>query len=185
MDDNKIIELYWDRNEAAIEETSQKYGNYLTAIANRMLTSTEDAKECVNDTYHGAWNSIPPNKPGNLKTFLAKILRNKVLMRIRAYHAAKRFNPSVIQSIDELETIIPDGRDFVQELEAKELAAFISGFLHGRKVQERQLFVRRYFYYEDIKTIAKSLGFSESKVKMTLKRTRDALAVELKKEGWL
>lgn len=185
MDDNRIVELYWERNEAAIAETSKKYDNYLTTIANRMLTSSEDAKECVNDAYHGAWNSIPPNKPNNLKTFLAKILRNTVLMRIRTDQAAKRIAPDVIQSIDELETIIPDGRDFVNDLEAKELAGFISDFLRGRKDVERILFVRRYFYYEDIRTIARSLGFSESKVKMTLKRTRDALAIELKKEGWL
>lgn len=185
MDDNRIVELFWKRDEMAISETSKKYNQYLKSIANRMLNNEEDAKECISDTYNGAWNSIPPNKPDNLKTFLAKILRNIVFMRIRANYADKRINPGVLASIEELESIIPDQRDFVKDLEAKELAAFISDFLRKRKITERQLFVRRYFYYEDIKTIALSSDFSESKVKMTLKRTRDDLALALKKEGWL
>ena len=185
LEDSKIVELYFERNENAVNETMKKYDNYLNAIANRSLVYREDAEECVNDTYAGAWNSIPPNKPSNLATYLGKILRRNILMHIRKYQYEKRVNPDVITSMDELEEMISDGKDYTKGIEEKELASIISRFLRKRKSHERYVFVSRYYYFNDIKTIARDTGFSEGKTKMMLKRTRDDLAIVLKKEGYL
>lgn len=184
-EDSKIVELYLRRSEDAITETIEKYDRYLNALASKWMLDIEDAKECINDTYNGAWNSIPPNRPENLATYLSKILRNQMLMRMRKDSAKKRVSDTVTDSIEDISEILSDGKDFVKDIEAKELASAISEFLRTRKSSERKVFVQRYYYYEDIKSIALMYGFSESKVKMMLKRMKAALETFLRKEGFL
>lgn len=175
MEDLEIVELYWQRNEEAIKETSKKYGNYCYTIANNILYNNEDAQECVNDTYLGAWNAIPPHHPNVLSTFLGKITRRLSLNKWREKNAIKRGNGEVALSFDELEECIPSNSSIKEELALKELSDAINVFLETLKVDERKVFVCRYFYFESIDEIAFRFSFTPSKVKMMLKRTRDRL----------
>ena len=175
MEDLEIVELYWQRNEEAIKETSKKYGNYCYTIANNILYNNEDAQECVNDTYLGAWNAIPPHHPNVLSTFLGKITRRLSLNKWREKNAIKRGNGEAALSFDELEECIPSNSSIKEELALKELSDAINVFLETLKVDERKVFVCRYFYFESIDEIAFRFSFTPSKVKMMLKRTRDRL----------
>ncbi|MBQ3418933.1 MAG: sigma-70 family RNA polymerase sigma factor [Erysipelotrichaceae bacterium] len=175
MEDLEIVELYWQRNEEAIKETSKKYGNYCYTIANNILYNNEDAQECVNDTYLGAWNAIPPHHPNVLSTFLGKITRRLSLNKWREKNAIKRGNGEAALSFDELEECIPSNSSIKEELALKELSEAINTFLETLKVDERKVFVCRYFYFESIDEIAFRFSFTPSKVKMMLKRTRDRL----------
>ena len=175
MEDLEIVELYWQRNEEAIKETSKKYGNYCYTIANNILYNNEDAQECVNDTYLGAWNAIPPHHPNVLSTFLGKITRRLSLNKWREKNAIKRGNGEAALSFDELEECIPSNSSIKEELALKELSEAINVFLETLKVDERKVFVCRYFYFESIDEIAFRFSFTPSKVKMMLKRTRDRL----------
>lgn len=175
MEDLEIVELYWQRNEEAIKETSKKYGNYCYTIANNILYNNEDAQECVNDTYLGAWNAIPPHHPYVLSTFLGKITRRLSLNKWREKNAIKRGNGEAALSFDELEECIPSNSSIKEELALKELSDAINVFLETLKVDERKVFVCRYFYFESIDEIAFRFSFTPSKVKMMLKRTRDRL----------
>ena len=183
MEDLEIVELYWQRNEEAIKETSKKYGNYCYTIANNILYNNEDAQECVNDTYLGAWNAIPPHHPNVLSTFLGKITRRLSLNKWREKNAIKRGNGEAALSFDELEECIPSNSSIKEELALKELSEAINTFLETLKVDERKVFVCRYFYFESIDEIAFRFSFTPSKVKMMLKRTRDRLKDHLKEEG--
>ncbi len=175
MEDLEIVELYWQRNEEAIKETSKKYGNYCYTIANNILYNNEDAQECVNDTYLGAWNAIPPHHPNVLSTFLGKITRRLSLNKWREKNAIKRGNGEAALSFDELEECIPSNSSIKEELALKELSEAINIFLETLKVDERKVFVCRYFYFDSIDEIAFRFSFTPSKVKMMLKRTRDRL----------
>lgn len=175
MEDLEIVELYWQRNEEAIKETSKKYGNYCYTIANNILYNNEDAQECVNDTYLGAWNAIPPHHPNVLSTFLGKITRRLSLNKWREKNAIKRGNGEAALSFDELEECIPSNSSIKEELALKELSEAINIFLETLKADERKVFVCRYFYFESIDEIAFRFSFTPSKVKMMLKRTRDRL----------
>ena len=185
MEDLEIVELYWQRNEEAIKETSKKYGNYCYTIANNILYNNEDAQECVNDTYLGAWNAIPPHHPNVLSTFLGKITRRLSLNKWREKNAIKRGNGEAALSFDELEECIPSNSSIKEELALKELSEAINTFLETLKVDERKVFVCRYFYFESIDEIAFRFSFTPSKVKMMLKRTRDKLKDYLVKKGVL
>ena len=185
MDDSKIIELYFDRNENAINETRNKYGNYFFAIANAILHNRQDSEETINDTYLAAWNSIPPHHPENLKTFIGKICRRLSINRYRAENAQKRGGGQVQLSFDELEECIGDEHSFKEALEEKMLAEMIDEFLLSVKESERKVFVCRYYYFDSIEEIAKRFGFTAGKTKMMLKRTRDKLKDYLLKEGVL
>ena len=183
MEDCRIIELYWQRNETAIEETHTKYGHYLSTISMNIVKNLEDMEECVNDTYLHAWNSIPPTIPNILKVYLGTIVRNLSLdcykKRFTTHHAANQF--TVLLS--ELEECLPAAGSVEQTLEDKEIAAQISRFLRTLSTEKQQIFIRRYFYCEDIKEISKRLGFSQSKVKSALFDTRKKLRKHLEKEG--
>lgn len=185
MEDLEIVELYWNRNEDAIKETSKKYGNYCYSISYNILNNNEDAQECVNDTYLSAWNAIPPHHPNILSTFLGKITRRLSLNKWREKNAQKRGGGEIVLSFDELEECIGTNDYAKEELEAEELTKTINTFLSTLKEDERKVFVCRYFYFEPIDDIAVRFMFTPSKVKMMLKRTRDKLKDYLVKEGVL
>ena len=185
MEDNKIIALYLERNENAIAETDKKYRKYCCSIAYNILHDKEDSEEAVNDTYLGAWNSIPPHVPDVLQTFLGRITRNISLKKIRARNAKKRGSGEFFLVLDEMSEMIPSGHDTENDIEAKELAQFINIFLRSLPETERKVFVCRYWYFDSIAEISKQFGFSESKVKSMLFRTRKKLSNKLETEDYL
>lgn len=182
LEDEKIVELYLERSETAITETQTKYGRYCHTIAYNVLYSNEDAEECVNDTYIRAWNSIPPQKPNVLSAFLGAITRNLALDRYQRTKAKKRSECTEL-ALEELGECIPcseDGASIADELALKEA---INGFLASLKEQPRIIFMRRYWYLCSVKEIAVSLGLSESKVKVSLMRTRMKFKMYLENQG--
>ena len=185
MEDREIIDLYWQRDESAITETSAKYGRFCYSIAHSILDSREDSEECVNDTYLGAWRAMPPHKPDILSAFLGKITRRLSLKKWRARSAARRGGGSAALSMTELEDCIPDGRSIDEHIELSHLTASINTFLSALPDNERRIFLRRYWYFDSIDAICARFGFGKSKVKMTLKRTRDRLRAHLEKEGFV
>jgi len=183
VDDNKIIDLYWERSEAAIGETSKKYYRYCHSISFNILHSNEDAEECVNDTYLGAWNAMPPKRPNCLATFLGKITRNLSLDKFKKYTAEKRGRGQVELVLSELDEVIPSTTSVEQTIDAKELAELLNKYLDSLSKQKRIMFVKRYWYLMTIKAIAEQLSISESQVKSTLFRIRNELKTYLEKEG--
>lgn len=183
MEDSKIVELYLQRDENAIKETKIKYEKYCSYIANNILNSTLDTEECVNDTYLATWNSIPPNEPKSLRAYVGKIVRNIALNRYNANKAKKR-NDSIEVVLDELNEVIgdseSDGRNLTDELTLKYA---LNAFVGSLNQETREIFVRRYWYLSSIKEIASDYGLKESKVKVTLLRTRELLREFLRKEG--
>lgn len=183
MEDAKIVELYWLRNEQAIHETQRKYSSYCYTIAYNILHCPEEAEECENDTYWDAWNAIPPHKPQVLSTFLGKITRRLSLDRWRKRTAEKRGGGEVPLSLQELSDCIPAGGSIDDKLQAQELARIIDSFLRTLPPAERSVFLCRYWYLDSIASIALQFGYSVAKVKTTLFRTRQKLKAILKKEG--
>ena len=171
MEDEKIVELYFERSEAAISETQTKYGRYCYAIAYNILYSNEDAEECVNDTYIRAWNTMPPQKPSKLSAFLGAITRNLSLDRYDRIKAKKRSDCTEI-ALEELGECIPYFDEYSQASNELALKEAIDGFLSTLKKETRIIFMRRYGYLCSVKDIAASFGLSESNVKVTLMRTR-------------
>ena len=183
MEDNRIIELYMERSERAIEETAKKYGRYCHYIAFGILEDDEDAKECVNDTYLRTWNAIPPARPNLLRTFLGKIVRNLSLNRYEKMTAEKRGGGQVPLVLSELEECIPAGNDTEQIVTDLVLKNVLNEFLKDLPQEIRKLFVRRYFYLSPVKEIAADFQMSENQVTVRLFRTREKLRVLLEKEG--
>ncbi len=181
MDDSMIIELYFARNEQAIRETDSKYGKLCLHVSNNILCNTEDAEECVNDTYLTVWNKIPPTRPCNFSAFLCKIVRNLSLKKMEFVLAIKR-NRNATVSFSELEAILPD-RSIACNAERDELAKAISRFLADEKEIARHVFIRRYFFFDSVSEIANRCSFTESKVKNMLYHTRNKLKDYLRKEG--
>ena len=185
MEDNQIIELFWQRDESAITETGRKYGAYCRTIANNILQNNEDAEECVNDTWLKAWNSIPPARPASLKAYLGKITRNLALDKAAAASAQKRGGGEYTLALDELAECIADGSDIEQAYEEKELKEYIFKFLRTLPERERNLFVRRYFFVDTVKEIAAKYALTENNVMVILSRTRKQLKSKLMKEGFI
>ena len=184
MEDSNIITLFWERSEEAISETSSKYGKYCKFIADSILRNEEDAEECVNDTYLRLWNSIPPERPLFFKAYIAKVVRNLALNRYEASHAKKRGGGAVDAAVEELDFCLSDPSQDGEEMENRAaLSDLLDRFLEELKPEVRKVFVRRYFYASSVEEIAQSYGMSESKVKMTLLRTREKLKKYLEKEG--
>ena len=183
MEDKEIIDLYLGREEAAISATAKKYGNYCYTVAYNILYNKEDAEESVNDTYLGAWNSIPPHKPEVLSSFLGKITRYVSLKRYRDRHAQKRGGGELSLAYEELADCIPANHDIVADLETKEIARYINDFLSVLPATERHIFICRYWYFDSIASISRQFGFRETKVKSMLFRTRTKLRNKLIKEG--
>lgn len=183
MEDKEIIALYWDRSENAISETVHKYGRYCHYIAYSVLQNDEDAAECVNDAYLRVWNAIPPQRPNNLRTFLGKIARNLALNRNEQRNAEKRGAGQLPQVLEELQECIPSGDSAEQIIDKIVLRELLNGFLASLKPDARKIFVRRYWYFSSIQEIATEFCMTESKVTVTLCRTRQKLAQLLEKEG--
>ncbi len=185
MEDSKIIDLYWDRDESAIPATSEKYGAYCSSIARNILKNEEDTEECVNDTYLNAWNSIPPQKPSVLSAFLGRITRNLSFNRYKLLHTQKRGGGEVPLVLSELGDCVSGKESVEQELDRKELLAEINVFLAGLSREKRQMFVRRYWYAESVREIAKRFDVSEGSATMTLKRVRMQLKEVLVAKGYV
>ena len=184
MEDNQIVELYWQRSEDAIPETAEKYGKYLHSISYRVLSDTEDAEECVNDSYVDAWNAMPPHRPSILSTFLGKITRRISIDRWRKKNAEKRGGGEITLALDELEECVSGEGSVEDEAERRELTTMIDRFLLAIPDTERRVFLCRYWYLEPVPVIAKRFAFSESKVTSMLHRTRGKLRTLLEKEGY-
>ena len=182
MTDEKIIALFFSRDEAALERVAEKYGAYCFTIANNILENQQDSEECVNDTYLAAWQSIPPEKPKQLSSYLGRIVRNFALMRYRKDRAGKR-GGAVTEISLELMTLTPDDTDLAAECDARKLGLVIDIFLRSLKKADRQIFIRRYWFGDPIADICRQYGFAEARVKSSLHRTREKLAERLKKEG--
>lgn len=186
MEDKRIIELFFYRSEKAISETSKKYGNYCFAISYNILQNKEDAEECVNDTYIKIWNSIPPNRPNNLKTYVGKIVRNLSLNKYEKNNAKKRNNGQVSLLLDELLECIPDLIENEKAItDSIIIKNAIEKFLDRLPKQTRQIFVRRYWYMSSTKDIAKDFKMTESNVNIILFRAREKLKHILEQEGVL
>jgi RNA polymerase sigma factor (sigma-70 family) len=182
MDDETIINLYWERSETAITETAMKYGRYCRAIAFNILSNNADAEECENDTYMAAWNTIPPTRPNKLLVFLGRLTRNIALDRYD-YNKAKKRNGEFDAILSELEDFISDQYDVEAKYEAIELSKCISEFLRSIDAENRVIFLRRYWFSDSINDISKQFAMSESKVKSILFRIRKKLKKYLEKEG--
>ncbi|MBR3823564.1 MAG: sigma-70 family RNA polymerase sigma factor [Lachnospiraceae bacterium] len=181
MEDSQIIELYWQRSENAIAETAKKYGKLCRHIAMNIVGNLSDAEECENDTYVSTWNAIPPTRPNVFSAFLTKIVRNIALNRYEYNKARKRFNADLV--LEELEGCVA-GKDTVESAyEEGVLARILDEFLEKLPKEKRVMFVRRYWYSDSVKDIAKRLQISESKVKTTLFRTRNELQDYLSARG--
>ena len=181
MNDLNIIELYFARDEEAIKQTDIKYGKLCHSVAYNILNNNEDSEECVNDTYVGVWNAIPPAKPNNFMAFVCRITRNLSLKRLEAQARQKR-SQAILVSLDELAEILPD-ESIADGVSDENIGNLISGFLQNEKEDIRNVFIRKYFFFDSIGDIARRYDFTENKVKNMLHHTRTKLKGFLIKEG--
>lgn len=181
MEDAKIIELFWERNEQAVQETDTAYGRKLFVLSNNILNNREDAEESVSDTYMATWKAIPPKRPQYFYAFLASICRNLSFNKLDWHLAAKR-NAEVVALTQEMESCIPDSRQDAQ-LDRRELRRVLEAFLEDLPRESRIIFLRRYLYVDTVAEIAARYGMTESKVKTQLHRTRMKLRKALAEEG--
>lgn len=179
MDDVKLVEMYFSRSETALAETATQYGRLLYSIAFRILSSREDAEECVNETYLRAWNSIPPQRPKRLSAFLARITRNLALDRLDFKKSDKRGGGAVTAELSESLPDVGSG-DPSDEIALK---ISLDRFFRSLSARDRKLFLGRYWYCYDIRSLSECYGLSESHVKIILHRTRLALKAHLEAEG--
>ena len=184
MDDKGIIQLFFDRNEKAIEEASAKYGSYCRTVAENILASCEDAEECVNDALLKAWNAIPPAKPAVLRTFLGRITRNTALDIYKKKNAEKRGSGQFAAVLDELAECVSGGSEPEKEIDKAELSAAINSFLATLPEDKCALFVRRYWFAESVSELAKKSGMSENNVSVSLSRIRGKLHDYLIERGF-
>ncbi len=181
MEDKRIVELYFQRDERALTETREKYSRYLHRVAHNILQNTQDAEECVNDTYLRAWNAIPPHRPVRLSVYLGKIARHLALDRYAALTADKRGGGTTADLLEEWRDCLPDGDgDPADDLAVRDA---LSRFLRQLPAEKRRVFIRRYWYGDPIHDIAAACHSTESRVKMMLSRTRGELKEFLEKEG--
>ena len=181
MEDREILALFRQRDQGAIPALEERYGARLRALAGRLLGSAQDAEECVSDTYLATWNAIPPEEPVYLYAYLAAICRNKALTYLEREQASKR-RGELVALTEELEQCIPD-RQREREADSRELGEALGCFLAGLGEENRRFFLRRYWYAESVKEVAKHCGATESRVKMSLHRTRKKLRAFLQEEG--
>lgn len=185
MEDSEIVALYWARSELAVARTQERYGPYCRSIAWHILMSAEDADECVNDTWLAAWNTMPPHRPAVLRTFLGKLTRRLALHHWRDAGRLKRGGGETALALSELEESVPSGADVEAAAGQAELAASLDRFLAALPELQRCVFLRRYWYLDSVAEISRAFGFSESKVKSMLHRTRLRLREYLEEEGLL
>ena len=184
MEDSRIIDLFYERSEQAIAELDQKYGAAVKKTAANILSDRLDVEECVNDTYLVTWNTIPPQRPNPLVSYVCRIARNIAVNRYHANTAEKR-NRNYDLVLDELEECIPSGFNLESEYEARELTEAINRFLTTLNGQDRFLFVRRYWYADSVSDLAEMTETSVNRTSVRLFRLREKLKNKLKKEGLL
>ena len=184
MTDTEIINLFFERSEQAIDELAKKHGNAVARVARNILGNEQDTEECVNDTYLGTWNAIPPHRPSPLRTFVCKIARNLATKKYHSNTAVIR-NSQYDLALDDLEEILADSNSVEEAYEAKELRAAINGFLATLNPSDRFLFMRRYWYSDPVKDIAKMAHSTTNSVTVRLFRIREKLRLYLVKEGLL
>ena len=185
MEDDRIIDLFFQREQRGIAETQQKYGNYLMAIAYRILGSNEDAEECVNDTLHQVWNRVPPERPSVFRMFLARFARNNAVNRYKAKHAKKRGGEETALVLEELGECVAGNSNPEQSAMSDELTAAIRRFVRELPPREGDIFLRRYFFTESVTVISKKYGISPNNVSVVLNRTRKKLKEYLTKEQFM
>ena len=186
MEDNQIVQLYFNRSEDAIFQTATKYGKYCHTIAYHILHNSEDSEdseECVNDTYLNAWRTIPPQRPKKLAAFLGKITRNLSIDLYRRYTAEKRSGSEMAIALDELGDCVSSLGSTINHVDEIALVDSLNRFLTSLSTEHRKIFMRRYWYVSSVKEIADEYGITESKVKMSLLRSRSKLREILEKEG--
>lgn len=183
MEDSKIIELFYERSEQAITELSLKYGNVCRKVAGNILNNPQDVEECVNDAYLGAWNTIPPQNPNPLLTYICRIVRNLSVKKYHANTAVKR-NSFYDRALSELEDCLSSPATIESELSAKELSGLLDTFLDVLDQESRIMFVRRYWYSDAVSDIAARFQISSNNVSVRLFRIRGKLKKFLKKEGY-
>lgn len=184
MSDEQIVDLYWQRDEQAIRETDIKYKNLLLSVAYNIVHDTCDSEECLNDTYIGAWNSIPPARPALLQAFLTTIMRRRAIDCYKAKKRQKRIASELTVSLSEVEDFISDDDDMSFETDAKELGRVISDFVRSLPERRMYIFMSRYYVVRPIGEIARLLGCSESTVNKEIAAIKYALKEKLKKEGY-
>lgn len=182
MEDARIVQLYWERNEQAISATADKYGAYCASIARNILGDPEDVEECVSDTYLRAWNAIPPHRPQILPAFLGRITRNLALNRYRHSRADKRGGGRLPAVLEEL-SFVTGGEDAEQALDRREVVDAVNSFLAGLPARKRTIFLCRYWYLDSIAEIGARFGMTEGSVSVTLSRLRRKLRVHLLERG--
>ena len=180
MEDNKIVELFWKRDEGAISAVKEKYGRLFLKIAENILGSPSDAEECVSDGLFRLWNEIPPNRPEKLGAFGAKVVRNLSLDTLRRENALRRGGGRTAECLEELDEVLHGTENDIEERVV--LKDSLNTFLGGLSADARQIFLKRYWYMQSISEIARETGFSESKIKMSLLRSRNALKTHLERE---
>ena len=184
MEDEKIVDLYWQRSESAIRETEIKYDRYLTKIAYNILADAEDSRESVNDTYLAAWNSMPPHRPRVLSTYLGKLTRRISIDCFRRRTRQKRGGSEYELSLSELGDCVSGGNTTEEIINVRLLADAIGIFLRLQSEEARNAFIGRYYYLDSLKEVAAYCGMTESKCKTLLFRTRVALKEYLREEGF-
>lgn len=184
LGDEEIVELYWSRNEQAISETSKKYGPYLHTIAYNILHDRLDCEECVNDTYLGTWNRIPPTRPNVLRVFLAKIARNISIDRFRENHSAKRIPSELVVTLEEMDEFLADPSVPEEEYAIHEMIRILNDYLRTLSSRREFIFVCRYYYSDPIDKIANMLGIGRSTVYRELTDMRQALKEAFERGGW-
>ena len=183
LEDEEIIDLYWDRDEKAIDETDKKYRKYLFTVAYNILYVREDCEECINDTYVGAWNSMPPERPTYLKAFLTTIVRRVSINKYNEKNRQKRVPSSLTDSLEDLGAGMPDN-SFMDELEAERLGKIISDYLRTLTKRQRYIFMSRYYVAEPIDKIASELSMSRSSINKEIAVIKGGLKEALEKEGY-
>ncbi len=184
MTDTEIVKLFFERSEQAIEELAKKHGSAVARVVRNILGNAQDTEECVNDTYLGTWNAIPPHKPNPLRTFVCRIARNLATKKYHANTADKR-NSQYDLALDELEDYLSDSNSVENAYEAQELKEAINGFLATLSYSDRFLFMRRYWYSDPVQDIAKMAHSTNNSVTVRLFRIREKLRLYLEKEGLL
>ena len=184
MDDSKILDLYFMRRDEALSETEAKYHTYCYSIAVRILKSPEDAEECVNDTLLAVWNSIPPNRPDKLSSYLAALTRNEAISRLRKKGSLKRGGDRETLPLEELSELAGSGGDPATAAEEAELARLIQQFVSQLPAVQQSIFIGRYWFWDSISEISARTGYREARIYTILHRQRKKLLKILRKEGY-
>lgn len=184
MSDADIVELYWQRDEQAIKQTDIKYKSFLLSVAHNIVHDMRDSEECLNDTYIGAWNAMPPSKPTVLQAFLATIMRRVAINRYKANKRHKRVASELTVSLSDLGDIIADEDDVTSEVQAKELAKIISTYVRALPDRQMFIFVGRFYMADPLAKIAKELGCSLATVKREIAAIKEGLKKHLESEGY-